>query len=127
MPCAAGDLNWKEGQVSMAQLGLVFLGSVGAAAIGGFILWPIAVGYLVLSGLTYGVYGWDKRAAKNGRWRTPEKTLHLLSLAGGWPGALVGQRQFRHKTSKTSFQVIFWLTVVGNIAMLAGFVAEGLK
>ena len=37
--------------------------------------------------------------------------LHLLGLFGGWPGAYLGQRWFRHKSSKISFQVLFWLIV----------------
>jgi uncharacterized membrane protein YsdA (DUF1294 family) len=75
--------------------------------------------YCVLSIVTFAVYGLDKAAAKNGRRRTPENTLHLLSLAGGWPGALVAQRLFRHKNRKRSFRVAFWVTVAGNCGLLA--------
>ncbi|WP_443082025.1 DUF1294 domain-containing protein [Synechococcus sp. BA-132 BA5] len=56
--------------------------------------WPVnpmvLVVYIGLSFLTFLVYAVDKSAAINGRWRTPEKTLHLLSVGGGWPGALLG-------------------------------------
>jgi uncharacterized membrane protein YsdA (DUF1294 family) len=48
----------------------------------------------------------------------PEKTLHMMALAGGWPGAWLAQKMFRHKTSKKEFQVVFWLTVVLNIGAL---------
>jgi uncharacterized membrane protein YsdA (DUF1294 family) len=41
----------------------------------------------------------------------PESTLHLVDLIGGWPGGFVAQRYFRHKTSKGSFQFVFFLTV----------------
>lgn len=75
--------------------------------------------YALLSIITFAVYGQDKSAAERGRWRTPESTLHLLSLAGGWPGALVGQRVFRHKTRKQPFRTVFWLTVVANVAAVA--------
>ena len=50
--------------------------------------------------------------------RTPENTLHLVAVFGGWPGALVAQDLFRHKSSKASFQVVFWLTVVVNCGAL---------
>jgi uncharacterized membrane protein YsdA (DUF1294 family) len=75
--------------------------------------------YAVLSVVSFVAYGWDKHAAVSGGWRTPERTLHLLSLAGGWPGALVAQTVFRHKTRKRSFQIAFWFTVVANCILLA--------
>ena len=74
--------------------------------------------YSVGSGITFLVYGWDKSSARLNRWRTPESTLHLLSLLGGWPGALVAQKYLRHKSSKQSFQTAFWATVVLNCGAL---------
>ena len=53
----------------------------------------------------------DKRRAESDAWRVPEKVLHLLELLGGWPGTFVAQRLFRHKTSKLSYQAVFWLIV----------------
>jgi uncharacterized membrane protein YsdA (DUF1294 family) len=73
-----------------------------------------------LSGLTLGFYAWDKRQAKKHGWRVPEKRLHLLSLLGGWPGALLGQRWLRHKSVKTKFRLVFWLTVLVHLAIAAG-------
>ncbi len=66
------------------------------------------------------LYGWDKRQATVDRRRIPENTLHILALLGGWPGAFAGQKLFRHKTRKTSFQIVFWLTVAGHLMLLAG-------
>jgi uncharacterized membrane protein YsdA (DUF1294 family) len=80
--------------------------------------------YAVLSVASFVAYGWDKHAAVSGGWRTPERTLHLLSLAGGWPGALIAQTVFRHKTRKRSFQIAFWFTVVANCALLAIVLTE---
>jgi uncharacterized membrane protein YsdA (DUF1294 family) len=40
-------------------------------------------------------------------------------LLGGWPGALLAQDLFRHKTSKTVFQAMFWCTVLLNCGGLA--------
>jgi len=67
--------------------------------------------------LTFVVYYLDKKAAIRGTQRTPENTLHLLALVGGWPGAVVAQRIFKHKTRKAGFQIIFWLTVFVNISV----------
>ena len=68
--------------------------------------------------LTFILYWADKHAAENGKQRTRENTLQLLSLVGGWPGGLFAQRIFRHKSTKKSFQFVYWLTVFFNIAVL---------
>lgn len=75
--------------------------------------------YLAASIITFGVYAWDKSAARVGVSRTPENTLHLLALVGGWPGALIAQQTLRHKTRKESFRAVFWMTVVTNCVVLA--------
>jgi uncharacterized membrane protein YsdA (DUF1294 family)/cold shock CspA family protein len=98
-------------------LGAFLAALVGAIVLGRLPLVVLAA-CLAMSVLTFVMYGLDKSAAKQGQWRTPEQTLHLLALAGGWPGALVAQRQLRHKSSKASFQRVFWVTVVVNVALL---------
>ena len=67
---------------------------------------------LLASFVAFFIYRSDKRRAEAGEWRIPESTLHLVELLGGWPGAFLAQRQFRHKTSKISFQVVFWMIVL---------------
>lgn len=74
--------------------------------------------YCIISAITFAVYGLDKRAARYGDRRISERTLHLLALGGGWPGACAGQLLFRHKTRKPAFRCCFWLTVLANGAML---------
>lgn len=70
--------------------------------------------YLVASAVAFVAYALDKSAARNNQWRTPESTLHLFALVGGWPGALAAQKLLRHKSKKQSFQIVFWTTVVLN-------------
>jgi len=97
----------------------VFLGIVCASAylaITPFLLVPF---YIVISLVTFIVYAVDKSAAQKGGWRTQESTLHFLSIAGGWPGALMAQQLFRHKSKKQSFRFVFWVTVLLNVG---GFV-----
>ncbi len=75
--------------------------------------------YALLSVITFAIYGVDKAAAGKGRRRTPEATLLFAGLLGGWPGALVAQQAFRHKTRKHPFQALFWCAVMANCAVLA--------
>lgn len=88
---------------------------------------PLAIAVLLfcLSILSYFYYARDKKAARSGAWRVPENTLHLLSLCGGWSGALLAQQKLRHKTQKTSFRVVFWLTVLLNVGGLAWLHSAG--
>jgi uncharacterized membrane protein YsdA (DUF1294 family) len=69
--------------------------------------------------LTFVTYAYDKSAARKNNWRVSERTLHILSLVGGWIGALFAQRLLRHKTVKQPFQSIVWCTVALNIALIA--------
>lgn len=75
-----------------------------------------AISYLILSLFNVLIYAIDKSAARAGRQRIPENTLHVLALLGGWPGALLAQQWLRHKSSKLSFRIVCWFTVVLNIA-----------
>lgn len=70
--------------------------------------------YFTSSIVTFFAYAIDKSAAQNNRWRTKESTLHLFSLIGGWPGALLAQKTLRHKSKKQEFQTVFWVTVITN-------------
>ena len=80
--------------------------------------------YLMVVAVTslwaFGAYGIDKRRARTGDRRIPEKTLQFLALVGGWPGALLGQQVFRHKTQKLSFQLVFWMVVVLHLGLVGG-------
>ncbi|MBQ9271620.1 MAG: DUF1294 domain-containing protein [Alphaproteobacteria bacterium] len=62
--------------------------------------------------VTLMAYAADKRAAIRGTWRVPEANLHTLEFLGGWIGAFVGQKIFRHKTKKKSYRIMFWLMLI---------------
>lgn len=104
---------------------LLFMGFLCVSALLNRIPWIVVVIYIALSIVTFIAYGMDKSSARAGKWRTPESTLHLLSLLGGWPGALAAQRILRHKTSKQSFQLTFKATVILNIAAVGYLVWLG--
>jgi uncharacterized membrane protein YsdA (DUF1294 family)/cold shock CspA family protein len=93
----------------IAILVLGFMGSIPGEIVGL---------YLTASIIVFFMYWGDKSAARKGRWRIRERSLLLCGLIGGWPGALIAQQLFRHKSSKTEFQISFWGSVVINCAGL---------
>lgn len=107
-------------------LGVVFLLAVSVGTMSGVIPAGVSVGYGVLSGLSFVLYAIDKAAAGKAMQRTPESTLHFVDLLGGWPGALIAQQSFRHKTVKASFQSAFRITVAINVAIVAWLVHSGI-
>lgn len=111
-PAGPGSKRWP------LALAALFLALLAVAAMAGKLPVMLPLVYGGLSVVAFVAYALDKSAARNGRWRTPENTLHLLALAGGWPGALVAQQQLRHKSAKPSFLVVFWATVVLNCGAL---------
>ncbi|ROM70355.1 hypothetical protein BK653_00255 [Pseudomonas brassicacearum] len=74
--------------------------------------WVPMTAYGLVSVVAFLLYWSDKRKARTDAWRTPENVLHAVELAGGWPGALLAQQVFRHKTRKVSFQMAFWFIVL---------------
>ena len=89
-----------------------------ASASGG---WTVLLVWLaVINLLTFIVYGADKRRARKGKWRVPEKTLFLLSILGGSVGALLGMRVWHHKTLHRSFRIGIPLILILQIVLPAG-------
>ena len=117
-PTLAGDklpekTNSTNGSLS-SIVATFFLVIVGISVLTAKIPPLILALYIVGSLITFIMYAADKSAARKGNWRTKESTLHLLSLAGGWPGALIAQQKLRHKSKKQSFRSVFWVTVFIN-------------
>lgn len=81
--------------------------------------YPILVA--VTSIIAFLMYGWDKRQAKTNGWRVPEKKLHGLAFLGGWPGAMLGQKYFRHKTQKGEFKIMTWLAAGLHVILVVWY------
>ena len=73
--------------------------------------------YLVITVITFLVWGFDKFRAQLQQWRVPEKTLYMLFILGGGVGALLGMTVFRHKTRKTKFKIISVVSVLVHIVI----------
>jgi uncharacterized membrane protein YsdA (DUF1294 family) len=65
---------------------------------------------VVLNAVTFALFGIDKRCARLGRRRIPERRLLGFAWATGCVGAWLGMRFFRHKTRKVSFRL--WMVAV---------------
>jgi uncharacterized membrane protein YsdA (DUF1294 family) len=76
----------------------------------------MAAWYVVMSVVTFIVYAVDKSAAARGGGRVSERSLHVLELLGGWPGAFVAMSLLRHKRRKPGFVAVVVLIAAAHIA-----------
>jgi uncharacterized membrane protein YsdA (DUF1294 family)/cold shock CspA family protein len=110
-------------------LAIVFVGAfflaLAALVVQGALPALALAAYGLCSLITFVAYRADKLKAMAGKWRTPEASLHLLELFGGWPGGLIAQWYYRHKNGKPAYQIIFWLAVLANLGALALWVVGG--
>ena len=67
---------------------------------------------------------WDKRKAKYGKWRTPEKTLLIVALLGGSIGTITGMYLFRHKTQKIKFVLGFPTILIAEVVIITYFLIK---
>ena len=80
------------------------------------ILWGA---WLVINLIPFILYGVDKRRAKKGAWRIPEKTLLTGTWLLGGVGAWLAMRTFRHKTKHIAFQVSAPVGAVLSLTLMA--------
>ncbi|NCD32859.1 MAG: DUF1294 domain-containing protein [Spartobacteria bacterium] len=93
--------------VAALTAGLIFSG------LGRILSYLIAINVMTLV-----FYGYDKLIAGKKVVRIPEWILHGMAFAGGSPAAFAGQKIFRHKTIKRSFQIVYWLIVMVQAGLL---------
>ncbi|WP_306424894.1 DUF1294 domain-containing protein [Sphingobium sp. Z007] len=77
--------------------------------------------WLLANLIAFSLFGMDKRRARRGLRRLPERTLLLWAMAGGSAGALAGRRLFRHKTRKQPFSTLLWLIVAAQAIAAAAW------
>ena len=82
----------------------------------GYLFIGLAAWLIVINLITFIVFGIDKKRAIHHEWRIPEKTLFLLSIIGGSPGALFGMVIFHHKTKKWYFRIGMPLILAVQVA-----------
>ncbi len=67
----------------------------------------------------FALMGHDKRCARQGNWRVPEKTLFLVTACFGGLGGVLGMKVFHHKTQHWYFKVFFPVLLIVQIILLA--------
>ena len=77
----------------------------------------LGVYLLIVNVAAIAVYGADKRRAKQGRWRVPEKTLFLAALLFGGTGGTIGMFFFHHKTKHWYFRIFFPLLAIVQLGI----------
>ena len=102
---------------------VTFAGALALALAAFDLPWWLAAWYGAASVVAFVVYGADKSAARRSGPRVSERTLLALGLVGGWPGAIVAQQVFCHKTRKRTFRRAFWTTVLLNVVILGLLIA----
>ena len=75
---------------------------------------------LVMNALTFAVFADDKRRARHGDRRVPERILLQLATFGGTPGAFAAQQLLRHKTRKEPFRTLLWLIAFLQLVLVVG-------
>lgn len=81
----------------------------------------IGIYYICVNVIAFILYGLDKKYAREGRWRIPEKTLLGIALIGGAAGAWIGMQTFRHKTKHMSFWTLVPLFAVVHMWMIVRY------
>lgn len=87
----------------------------------------VIIGYLTIVNITgFILFGIDKRRARRGAWRIPEKTLFFVAVIGGSAGAILGMRVFRHKTKHMRFIIGMPMILILQIALIFFAYTKGL-
>ena len=78
--------------------------------------------FIVINIFGFFIMWLDKRKAKKGKWRIPEKTLFIITALGGGIGTIAGMYTFRHKTQKIQFVIGFPFITILEIVTIIYFV-----
>ena len=79
----------------------------------------VALAIIAIMNITaFALMGHDKRCARQGKWRVPEKRLFLVTACFGGLGGVLGMKVFHHKTQHWYFKVFFPALLVLQVALL---------
>ena len=89
-----------------------------------FTVQNIVIYFIVINLIGFFIMWLDKRKAKKGAWRIPEKTLFIITALGGGIGTITGMYTFRHKTKKIQFVIGFPLITILEIISIIWFMIK---
>ena len=85
----------------------------------------IIIYFIIINIIGFLIMYIDKRRAKKGKWRIPEKTLFIITALGGGIGTIAGMYTFRHKTQKLNFVIGFpFITILEIIGIIYYFMTK---
>ena len=87
-----------------------------------FTVQNIVIYFIVINLFGFFIMWLDKRKAKKGAWRIPEKTLFIVTALGGGIGTIAGMYTFRHKTQKIQFVIGFPFITILEIVTIIYFI-----
>ena len=73
---------------------------------------------IVISFITFIIFGVDKKRARRHEWRISEKVLFALAIIGGSIGAIISMIAFHHKTKKWYFRIGMPVILAVQIAVV---------
>ena len=84
----------------------------------------IVIYFITINLIGFFIMWLDKRKAKKGAWRIPEKTLFIITALGGGIGTITGMYTFHHKTKKIQFVIGFPLITILEVITIIWFLVK---
>jgi len=79
------------------------------------------IAFVIMNTAAFVLMGHDKRCARQGKWRVPEKTLFLVMACFGGLGGVLGMKVFHHKTQHWYFKLFSTaLLILQSVAIITG-------
>ena len=89
-----------------------------------FTVQNIVIYFIIINLIGFFIMWLDKRKAKKGAWRIPEKTLFIITALGGGIGTIAGMYTFHHKTRKIQFVIGFPLITILEAITIIWFLVK---
>lgn len=70
----------------------------------------------IINTAAFALMGHDKKCARQGKWRVPERRLFLVTACFGGLGGVLGMKVFHHKMQHWYFRVFFPVLLVIQVS-----------